>query len=214
MQPNEPQQNFKNPLAVMQPGEQIVCEIKRHPIGLIGTYVMAGILIVLAAVLAALLPHYITNAGSLPAILWGAFALVTVVAVLIAWVGAKVYWGNRWIVTSDSLTQVAQTTLFNTQSSQLSMGNIEDVTAEQNGILAHMFGYGLLRVETAGERSKFVFMYCPSPNRYAQEILGARERFEQGRRGEDEQRLYRSEGAYAQPGTEGPAEPPVQAPQN
>lgn len=189
----------------MQPGEQVVCEIRRHPIGLIGTYVITGFLIVVAAVLAVLVPHYVTNVGSLSAILWGVFALITVVALLIAWVGAKVYWGNRWIVTSDSVTQVSQTTLFNTQSSQLSMGNIEDVTAEQNGIVAHMFGYGLLRVETAGERSKFVFTYCPNPNHYAQEILGARERFEQGRRGEGEQRLYRAEGAYAQPAQQVPS---------
>jgi hypothetical protein len=79
------------------------------------------------------------------------------------------------VVTSDSLTQISQTSLFNRQSSQLALVNIEDVTAEQNGILAHMFNYGVIRVETAGERSKFVFTYCPNPNFYAQQILQARE---------------------------------------
>lgn len=57
------------------------------------------------------------------------------------------------------------------------MANIEDVTAEQNGILAELFGFGTLKAETAGERSNFHFLYCPEPNKYAQIILHARERF-------------------------------------
>jgi hypothetical protein len=90
------------------------------------------------------------------------------------------YWGNSWVVTTDSITQVNQTGLFTRQSSQLSLANLEDVTAEQNGILAHAFNYGLLKAETAGEHSKFSFYYCPNPNLYAQQILHAREQFEQG----------------------------------
>jgi hypothetical protein len=78
---------------------------------------------------------------------------------------------------------VQQTALFNKQSSQLSLGNLEDVTVEQNGILTHMFNYGVIKAETAGERSKFTFRYCPNPNLYAQQILNAREQFEQSHRG-------------------------------
>ena len=195
-QPSEPK--VRNPLEATQPGEQIICQIKRHPIGIIGTYIMAGFLIIVAVVAGSLVQYFMKNAGSLSLIVWGICALVVLVALVMLFVGTKVYWGNRWIVTSDSVTQVLQTSLFNVQSSQLSMGNIEDVTAEQDGILAHMFGYGLLRVETAGERSKFVFKYCPTPNEYARQILNAREQFEQGRRGEGEQRLYRGQGAYVQ----------------
>jgi hypothetical protein len=96
-----------------------------------------------------------------------------------AFISNIVYWGNRWVVTSDSITQVQQTSLFNKQSSQLSLENLEDVTSEQNGILTHMFNYGVIKAETAGERSKFMFRYCPNPNFYAQQILAARERFMQ-----------------------------------
>ncbi len=71
--------------------------------------------------------------------------------------------------------------MFDKQSSQLSLGNLEDISAEQNGILTHMFNYGAVRVETAGERSKFFFNFCPNPNYYAQQILTARETFEQGK---------------------------------
>jgi hypothetical protein len=43
-----------------------------------------------------------------------------------------------------------------------------------------MFNYGTLKAETAGERSKFAFPFTPNPNKCAQEILHARERFMAG----------------------------------
>lgn len=197
-----PTPNVHNPLEAMRPGEQVICEVKRHPIGIYGTYAMAGLLFVIALVAAIAAPMFLKgssgSASSVDAIVWGVSGLLILVSMVMLFVGTKVYWGNRWVITSDSITQTLQTSLFDIQSSQLSMGNIEDVTVEQDGLLCHMFGFGLLRVETAGEHSKFVFPYCPNPNDYAKKILNTREEFEQGRKGENEQRLYREEGAYTQ----------------
>jgi hypothetical protein len=171
-----------NPLESMQPGEKIICEIKRHPIGLLGVYVSIALLLVLIMVLGyGIGPSIFTDVDKTKVYSYTSLILLVALAfsaitVLIAHV---VYWGNRWVVTSDSVTQITQLSLFSKQSSQLSMGNLEDVTAEQNGILAHMFNYGVLKAETAGEHSKFRFIYCPNPNYYAQQILGAREAFEQ-----------------------------------
>lgn len=218
-----PASKVHNPLEAMRPGEQVICEIKRHPIGIYGTYVMAGMLFVIALVAAIAAPMLVKSSsgstGSLNEIVWGVSGLLILVSLVMLFVGTKVYWGNRWVVTSDSITQTLQNSLFDVQSSQLSMGNIEDVTVEQDGVLPHMFGYGLLRVETAGEHSKFVFPFCPNPNDYAKKILNCREEFEQGRKGEDEQRLYRGQGAYAQqqpyqqPYQPMPPQQPMQQPQ-
>jgi hypothetical protein len=171
-----------NPLESMQPGEKIICEIKRHPIGLLGVYASIGLVFLLIAVLGyGIGPSIFTNVDKSQVYSYTSLIMLvalafSAIAVLVAHV---VYWGNRWVVTSDSVTQITQISLFSKQSSQLSMGNLEDVTAEQNGILAHMFNYGVLKAETAGEHSKFRFIYCPNPNYYAQQILGAREAFEQ-----------------------------------
>lgn len=196
-----PEQNIHNPLAVMQPGEQNLCEIKRHPIGLIGVYGLSGFVLVgLAVVVFGLAPKFLTSFSTNQVLEIGGFLyfIVAVFALAFVFIANKVYWGNRWVVTSDSITQVLQTSLFDKQTSQLSLGNLEDVTVEQNGLLPHMYNFGLLRCETAGERSKFVFTFCPNPNYYAKQILAARENFEQGRRGGDEQRLYREQGGYQQ----------------
>ncbi len=177
----------------MQPGEQILCEIKRHPIGLIGAYIAAAFLVVIAAVLAFVVaPMILTDMDKDRLFSMGGLIVlfVTLLAAAYLWITSVVYNGNRWIVTSDSITQVTQTSLFAKQSSQLSLANLEDISAEQNGIFAHMYNYGVIKAETAGERSKFVLTYCPNPNYYAQCILDAREKFEQfgGRRGDYDER--------------------------
>lgn len=166
----------------MRPGEQVICEIKRHPIGMLGIYIGAIFFVLLIAAIGFIIVPLALTAYPKSRI-YG-FSLLVVLATaaicgLFTWISHVVYWGNRWIVTDDSLTQVLQISLFNKQNSQLSMANLEDITVEKSGILAQMFNYGVLKAETAGEHSKFRFPYCPNPNYYAQQILQAREAFEQ-----------------------------------
>ena len=215
-QPSGPPQDTHNPLAVMQPGEQVICEIKRHPIGLLAVYLGSGLLlVVLAVVVFGIGPSVITSISRSQILGVGGllFCVVALLAFGFVFVANKVYWGNRWVVTDDSITQISQTSLFDKQTSQLSLGNLEDVTVEQDGMLQHMYNFGLLRCETAGSRSKFVFPYCPNPNFYAKKILEARESFEQDRRGQDEQRLYREQSAYRQPPQYGQYQQQQPAPQ-
>jgi len=40
-----------------------------------------------------------------------------------------------------------------------------------------MLGFGDLIVESAGERSKFVFSFCPNPNECARKIIAAHEEY-------------------------------------
>ncbi len=197
--PLDPQARVSNALTVTQQGERTICEVKRHPIGILGIYVTMGLLLIVVAVLALVVAPNVISSDLTLKVGGLVFLVVTLFVLAFVYISAKVYWGNSWVITTDSLTQIEQDSLFDRKSSQLSLGNLEDVTAEQNGILPHMFNYGLLRVETASERGKFTFPYCPNPNYYAQQILSARESFEQHRRGEDLQRPYRAQSAYANP---------------
>ncbi len=169
-----------NPLAAMQPGEEFIIEIRRHPFGIISLYLLSfvgfaaacGIILLLSSRMA---PGSVN--GGLSPLTLSLIGIVLLMMILILGVSTMVYWQNRWIVTSDSVTQITQRGLFNRQTSQLSFGNLEDVTAEQEGLLSSIFNFGTLKVETAGEHSKFYFLYCPNPNFYARKILMAREIF-------------------------------------
>jgi len=175
---NEAPANIKNPLSVMQPGERVICELKRHPIGLVSVYFVTGLVLAVALSVAILTPFYASFLTSQQKLgVEAAAALVVLLDILFTYVGVWIYQGNRWVVTSDSITQIEQVSLFDRHASQLSLANLEDVSAQQNGILQTMLNYGDLIVESAGERSKFVFNFCPDPNEYARKIIAAHEEY-------------------------------------
>jgi hypothetical protein len=172
-----------NPLVVLQPGETIICEIKRHPAGIIIQYIGGIFCIIIALILVMLLSTRLSNENGSSSLFEGmyfGFGVLVLGVVVLLGAFTKVYWGNKWVVTSDSLTQITQNSLFGTRVSQMSLENLEDVTVTRKGFLPYMFGYGTLHAETAGEKSKFVFEYCPSPDQYARNIIDAREKFAQG----------------------------------
>jgi uncharacterized membrane protein YdbT with pleckstrin-like domain len=187
MNPNEDtstQEKNLHPMVVMQPGERVICELKRHPIGILTMYFGAFIAVaVLTALLYVMMPSlkdaYGDEATTMVA-LGGGILLIGLVLML--FISTIIYWQNQWVVTTDSITQITQNGLFGRHVSQLSMENLEDVTVNQDGILPHMFNYGTLKVESAGERSKFQFPYCPNPNQCAREILDTHEKFLEERR--------------------------------
>ncbi len=196
----DPGTRISNTLTVLQPGEHVICTIKRHPIGILGVYGLCGLVAIVTAVLSfGLAPSIFSDSSSRQIFLTGSLISLIVGATCAAFalIATKVYWGNAWTLTTDSLTQVDQLSLFKRHSSQLSLESLEDVTAEQNGILTRLFNYGLLKVETAGERSKFVFPFCPNPNYYAAQILSAREKFDQ--HSDTEENIYRQPVPSVQP---------------
>ena len=169
-EPNQVQRHGLE-LAVTQPGEVTIFEIKRHPIGLIYIYIgISVMLLAVAALVFAILPGAGDSSSSLAQIGTIIFLIVAILSALYGFAATQIYWGNAWILTSQS-------SLFHRQSGQLSLNHIEDVTTVQAGPLPNIFGYGMLKVETAGEHEKFHFSYCPNPQYYAQKILAAREAF-------------------------------------
>lgn len=95
-----------------------------------------------------------------------------------------VYRGNRLVLTNKNVRQYTQTGLFHTAVSQLSLANIEDVTAKKQGFFATMLNYGFLTIETAGEQENFEFYYCPNATNFADAVLKTRSRYVSAHPGE------------------------------
>lgn len=171
-------QNVYNPLKVVQPGERVICEIRRHPVGLMGIYFSVGLIIIVSLTAAIAAPQFLPSmtAQAKMGLIAGALILAAI-SLLYAYIAASIYKANRWIVSTDSITQISQVGLFRKQTSQLSLANLEDVTVDQDGILQSMFGFGTLHAESAGERSKFAFTFCPKPSEYAKQVIGAHEAY-------------------------------------
>ena len=157
--------------------EVLLGTIFKHPFGIILVYIQAIVGFALAFGLGVvLLPRVTSSSNSLSIMTaFGGLAILFGAAIII--VATIIYRQSRIVVTDKNITQIVQGGLFNRKVSQLTMANVEDVTAEQKGIFSTLLDFGNLRVETAGEQENFVFSFCPRPSYYAKIILEAREKF-------------------------------------
>ncbi|MEI8338634.1 MAG: PH domain-containing protein [bacterium] len=169
-------------LVNLQKGEEIIFKVKRHPVGIF--YAMLISIALLSSFVFFIfyeLPKILNQETMHVSLITAAILLICFSGLIFAFnfFYSKIYFGNGWVLTSDSLTQISQQSLFRKQSSQLSLANLQDVTAEQNGLLTHIFGYGTVKCVTAGDAKNFDLSYCPDPSYYAKQILNAKEKFVQ-----------------------------------
>lgn len=162
--------------------EELVLEIRKDPFGLFLILATGGFVMVALAVATGFLmgPSSARLLGidaidSLrPVIAIASFLLVVFTAVA-TFIGAFLYRSNVIFVTNEKIAQVLYVSLFNRKISQLSIGDVQDVTVTQKGILAHIFDYGTLVIETAGEQSNYTFTFVPEPYAVSRGIVGAHE---------------------------------------
>lgn len=168
-------------LIEMDTGESLVCSIKKHPIGLIGIY-GTGIFVGLAVLFGAISSGFwielqpdLATQFPIGLTLWIIGAIIFMIIIFFTYVAGYIYKNNIIIVTTDKVAQILYRNLVDRKISQLSLGDLQDVTVDQRGILARMFKYGTLVIETAGEQNNYNFTYTPLPYECANEIVAARE---------------------------------------
>lgn len=163
--------------------EELIWEIRKHPFGLWLIYVTGATISALIFAVMVFGPLMLNsdflglgiNLGSLRSVLVLIGFFLTVLALAGTAIGAYLYQANVVLVTSEKLAQLLYTSLFNRKISQLSIGDVQDVSVQQSGIFAHMFNYGTLVIETAGEQNNYVFTFTPKPYETAKAIVGAHE---------------------------------------
>ena len=154
---------------------QYLLAIRRHWFGLMSFYAILAFALVAFFLFFVLLDDFSLGNHILVAI--------PVVAIIIAVVYAmsilinRIYWSNLITIDDTEIRQVTREALFATKYSVLGLANVEDVTAVQHGFFAHLFNYGTLTVETAGEQENFEFKYCPRPEECAKVLMQIREKY-------------------------------------
>lgn len=155
----------------------VIMKLHRHPMGLFMLYVanllglFAGVGLVVWASNQSL---DLTSSQKSLALL--GVVIVTAVMLLVLYVATVVYWASALVLTETEVKQNIQNGLFSKKTSRLGLTNVEDVSMEQNGILASMFNYGTLNIETAGEQANFKFTFCPNPGECTKVIMNTREK--------------------------------------
>lgn len=164
---------------MLEAGESIITVVQRSIIGLFGIYLVAIVAVVaIFTLVIALSPDtFNTDSPDISPMLSAIIVVGAVLLVLILFTATYIYRQSRLLITDRSLVQILQKSLFIRKVSRLSMADVEDVSAEERGILSSIFGYGTLTVQTAGEMENFVFTFCPTPQKYADQIIEARQKF-------------------------------------
>jgi len=164
---------------MLEPGETALEIVRRHPIGIVGLYLGALVAIIAVLSLIFLIAPNVLSDLSKPSnrlILAGTiFAIAILIFVLL--VATYTYRLNRLLITDRNLIQISQKALFARSITRLSIATVEEVDVEQKGILATIFNYGDLLIQTAGARPNFLFKTTPDPNRYANRINQARQAY-------------------------------------
>ncbi len=164
----------------LEQDETMLYKVRRHWFGLVIVYIEVGIGFAAASLLLYFMaPIMYPNAEVSTrnfnlSVLIGAAAVTTwLILVLFTYI----YRQSMLLITNKNLTQIVQRGLFSRRVSELSMANVEDVSADQKGFFATSLNYGTLQVETAGETDNFEFPYCPNPNFYGKIVLDARQAY-------------------------------------
>ncbi len=159
--------------------EELLLEIRKHPFGLFiilvtGFFISLALFAVTITLAASSFLDTLGFAGVNAIVAFIGFIL-SVLILLVTAINAQLYRNNVVYVTNEKLAQMLFITLFNRKISQLSIGDVQDVTVSQNGFLPNLIGYGTLVVETAGEQQNYTFTFVPNPYETSKVIINAHE---------------------------------------
>jgi uncharacterized membrane protein YdbT with pleckstrin-like domain len=73
------------------------------------------------------------------------------------------YYFDIWIITNERIINIEQRGLFVRAMSEVKFTRIQDVTAEEKGVIPTMLDYGDVFIQTAAETERFVFRKVPNP---------------------------------------------------
>lgn len=183
----EPEESINRPLAECYPevaddeNETLMADVRRHWLGRISIVITGMFVVFLLLALGLALPmlnnsSLIITGSSAKLLTSILFIGVAVFVALGTYIAYWVYNRSRLLITNENVIEVRQLSLFSHKVSHLNMINVEDVTVIKRGILQSLFNYGMLQIETAGEKANFSFPNTPDPDKYRRMVINAHEK--------------------------------------
>jgi hypothetical protein len=166
--------------------EYVISAVRRHPIGLIIPIILGILLIAIALIVLSNYPAIVdalsiqgtlaeTSAIAIPLLL---FCVIVALGMFVVY---YVYVNNRFFLTNESVIQEIQLSLFSQHEQTISLGNIEDASYFQEGLLQQILNYGSIRLSTQGDENTYRFTYVSNPKQRIATLNNAVEAFKNGR---------------------------------
>lgn len=81
------------------------------------------------------------------------------------------YYLDLFVVTNKRVVDIEQRGLLSRTVAEQPLNRIQDVTSEIEGLAAHVFKYGNVYIQTAGQKERFFFEQVPNPEIVVRTIL-------------------------------------------
>lgn len=166
------------------PEEVIIGEAIRHGIGIV--------LIVLSSLFVILVINFFTyfmidnedtftsnvgieNSLNLSGLLGIAMSIVSTLVVIGTAMAIYVYNRNYIVLTDQKIVLVTTFSIIGRKVSQLSIGDVQDISVQQSSLLSRIFKFGTVFVETSGEQANIQMTYTKHPFEVSKAIVDSHE---------------------------------------
>lgn len=168
---------------LLEDGEIIIEGVRKHWI----VYVEDFLLHTFGCILFMGIAIFLSFQGVLPS--FGSenkayIAMILVFFVIIFWVSFFYFWTKNyfdvWYITNKHIIAVNQKDMFEREQAFMELTKLQDILFEKNGFLATFFGYGKLKVQTAGSDQEFIIEDVHDVEAVAHRIMGLRDKKTKG----------------------------------
>jgi uncharacterized membrane protein YdbT with pleckstrin-like domain len=162
-----------------EPDEAVVFVLHKHDVILLRNLVLPGFLLFLV-----LGGYFVVGSTSTLGLVVG--GVLASAPLLLALYRIVDHFNDNYILTNKRVMHDEHVYLIRQSRVGAPLVNVQSVQVFQEGVLAQMFDFGALRIETAGEpRGRVVFQAVPEPDLVQQMILEQRDRVEAQERAEE-----------------------------
>lgn len=138
-------------MITLKENEKIIMALHKHWIVFSRHLILIVFLFLLPALVIPFLPIK-EAAVSLTLFFLAVYWLLVSLASFVFWIN---YYFDMWIITSDRIMHIEQSTLFKRELSEFSLDKVQDVTVAVSGMLATFLKLGNITIHTAGEKTFF-----------------------------------------------------------
>ncbi|OGE86119.1 MAG: hypothetical protein A3J48_02670 [Candidatus Doudnabacteria bacterium RIFCSPHIGHO2_02_FULL_46_11] len=152
--------------------EKILLVLREHPFLLLFKLFVWLLIAVLPLIIDALAAPYFISLSERVINTWVLFKdLYFLFSALGLFIILLLYNLNVHIVSNKRVVDIDQLNLTRHRAIETHIDRIQDVSAELKGVFGHIFNYGNVRVQSAGEQAKIVFENVPNPSNVKRMIL-------------------------------------------
>ncbi|MFH0749906.1 MAG: PH domain-containing protein [Candidatus Gottesmanbacteria bacterium] len=145
--------------------EVVILFLRQHLITLIPWFIVGAVMVLVPTILFPLIIKLISTALAVPV----GYIIVGTVFWYVATFGFMMskflYWFfNIFIVTNERIVDIDFVNLLYKDIAETQLERVQDISYQTRGVLATMFNYGNVMIQTAGEVPNFAFERVPRPN--------------------------------------------------